>query len=60
MKKALPEIRESEFELKRLLRTEKETRREERLRMLYFFKTGQAKTRKSAAEMLLYHFRVET
>lgn len=55
MKKALPEIRESEFELKHLLRTEKEIRREERLRMLYFFKTGQAKTRESAADMLLVH-----
>ena len=55
MKKALPKIRESEFELNQLLRTEKETRREERLRMLYFFKTGQAETRKSAAQMLLVH-----
>jgi len=55
MKKALPEIRESVFELMQLLRTEKETRREERLRMLYFFKTGQAETRKSAAQMLLVH-----
>jgi len=55
MKKSLPEIRESEFELMQLLRTEKETRREERLRMLYFFKTGQAETRKSAAQMLLVH-----
>jgi len=42
MKKALPEIRESIFELKQLLRTEKKTRGEERLRMLYLFRTGQA------------------
>ena len=55
MKKALPEIRESIFELKQLLRTEKIARRKERLQMLYLFKTGQAKTRKSAAEMLSVH-----
>jgi transposase len=55
MKKALPEIRESIFELKQLLRTEKRSRRRERLRMLYLFRTGQAKTRKSAAQMLSVH-----
>lgn len=55
MKKALPEIRESEYELEQLLKTEKKLRRRERLQMLYFFKTGQAETRKSAAEMLLVH-----
>ena len=42
MKKALPEIRESVFELKQLLRTEKKSRRRERLHMLYLFRTGQA------------------
>ena len=57
MKKALPEILESEYELEQLLKTEKKLRRRERLQMLYFFKTGQAETRKSAAEMLLYHFK---
>lgn len=55
MKKALPEIRESIFELRQLLRTEKKTRGEERLRMLYLFRTGQAKTRKSAAQILSVH-----
>lgn len=55
MKKALPEIRESEYALKQLLKTEKRPRRRERLQMLYLFKTGQAKTRKSAAEMLSVH-----
>jgi transposase len=55
MKKALPEIRESVFELKQLLRTEKKPRRRERLQMLYLFRTGQAKTRKSADEMLSVH-----
>jgi len=55
MKKALPKIRESEFELKRLLKTEKKPRRRERLQMLYFFRTGQAKTRISVAEMLSVH-----
>ena len=55
MRKALPEIRESIFELKHLLRTEKKARRKERLRMLYLFRTGQARTRKSAAQMLSVH-----
>jgi transposase len=55
MKKALPEIRESIFELGQLLRTEKRTRGEERIRMLYLFRTGQAKTRKSAAQMMSVH-----
>lgn len=55
MKKALPEIRESIFEFKQMLKTEKKPRRKERLRMLYLFRTGQAKTRKSAAEMLSVH-----
>ncbi len=55
MKKALPEIRESEYELKQLLKTEKKPRRRERLQMLYLFRSGQAKTRISAAEMLLVH-----
>jgi transposase len=55
MKKALPKIRESVFELKQLLRTEKKSRRRERLQMLYFFRTGQAKTRISAAQMLSVH-----
>ena len=55
MKKALPEIRESEYELKQLLKTEKKPRRRERLQMLYLFRTGQAKTRKSAAEILSVH-----
>ena len=55
MKKALPEIRESVYELNQLLRTEKKTRRRERLQMLYLFRTGQARTRKSAAEMLSVH-----
>jgi len=55
MKKALPEIRESVFKLKQLLRTEKKTRGEERLRMLYLFRTGQARTRKSAAQILSVH-----
>ena len=35
MKKALPEIRESAFELEQLLRTEKRFRGRERLHMLY-------------------------
>lgn len=55
MKKALPKIRESIFELKQMLKTEKKPRQKERLRMLYLFRTGQAKTRKSAAEMLSVH-----
>jgi len=55
MKKALPEIRESIFELKQLLRAEKKPRRRERLQMLYLFRTGQAKTRKLAAQMLSVH-----
>jgi transposase len=55
MKKGIPEIRESELELKYLLKTEKKARRKERLHMLYLFRTGQAKTRKSAGEILLVH-----
>jgi transposase len=55
MKKALPKIRERVYELKQLLRTEKNPRGRERLQMLYLFRTGQAKTRKSAAEMLSVH-----
>ena len=55
MRKALPEIRESVFELKQLYRTEKKSRRRERLQMLHLFRTGQAKTRKSAAQMLAVH-----
>jgi len=55
MKKALPEIRESVSELRQLLRTEKKARKKERLQMLYLFRTGQAKTRISAAETLSVH-----
>lgn len=55
MKKALPKIRESEFELKRLLKTEKKSRRRERIQMLHLFRTGQARTRKSAAGILSVH-----
>ena len=55
MKKALPEIQESVFELKQLLKAERKPRRRERLQMLYLFRTGQAKTRKSAAQMLSVH-----
>jgi transposase len=55
MKKGLPEIRESVSELKNLLRAEKKARRKERLQMLYLFRTGQAKTRKSGAQMLSVH-----
>ena len=55
MKKALPEIRESVSELRQLLRTEKKARKKERLQMLYLFRTGQAKTRISAAEILSVH-----
>ncbi len=55
MRKSLPEIRESIFELKHLLRAEKKARRRERLQMLYLLRTGQAKTRKSAAQMLSVH-----
>ena len=57
MKKALPEIRESVSELRQLLRTEKKARKKERLQMLYLFRTGQAKTRISAAEILSVHRR---
>jgi len=55
MKKGLPEIRESVSELKHLLKTEKKVRRKERIQMLYLFKTGQAKTRISAAQSLSVH-----
>jgi len=53
MRKPLPEIQESDSELREMLRTEKRTRQRQRLQMLYLIKSGQATTRKEAAQMLL-------
>jgi len=53
MRKPLPEIQESESELKEMLRTEKRTRQRQRLQMLYLLKSGQANTRIAAAQMLV-------
>ena len=55
MRKKLPEIKESVYKLKVLLNTEKDARRKERIHMLYLFRTGQAKTRISAAQLLSVH-----
>lgn len=52
MRKPLPEIQESESDLREMLRTEKRTRQRQRLQMLYLLKSGQATTRMKAAQML--------
>lgn len=52
MYKALPEIRESEEELKGLLMKEKDYRTKQRLQALYLLRTSQAKTRLEASRML--------
>jgi hypothetical protein len=50
--KALPEIRESEEELKGLLMKEKDYRAKQRLQALYLLRTSQAKTRLEVCRML--------
>jgi DNA invertase Pin-like site-specific DNA recombinase len=50
--KALPEIRESEKELKELLTKEKDYRAKQRLQALYLLCTLQAKTRLKVSRML--------
>lgn len=52
MYKALPEIRESEEELKGLLMKEKDYRAKQRLQALYLLRTSQAKTRLEVCRML--------
>lgn len=52
MYKALPEIRESEEELKELLVKEKDYRTKQRLQALYLLRTSQAKTRLEVSRML--------
>lgn len=50
--KALPEIRETEKELKDLLNKEKDYRIKQRLQTLYLLRTSQAKTRLEVSRML--------
>lgn len=48
----IPEIKETAEELKSLMRKCKKKSQERRIRMLWLFKTNQARTRKEAAELL--------
>lgn len=52
MNKALPKINESAEELKELLRTERNSKRQNRLQVLYLIVTGQARSREKVAAML--------
>jgi transposase len=55
MNRAVPTISESAEDLKRLLKAESDSRRAQRLHMLYLFASQQVKTRKDAAAMLGVH-----
>ena len=46
------EVLESPEELEEMLKAEKEVRKRERLQFLYWYKIGQAKTRKALAKLL--------
>lgn len=52
MNKALPKIRESAEELKEMLKTERNSKRQNRLQVLYLIVTRQAKSRGQVASML--------
>lgn len=52
MNKALPKIRESAEELKEMLKTERNSKRQNRLQVLYLIVTRQAKSRGKVASML--------
>ena len=52
MNKALPKIKETAEELKEMLKTERHSKRQNRLQVLYLIVTKQAKSRTKVAQML--------
>jgi len=52
MNKALPKIKETAEELKAMLKTERHSKRQNRLQALYLIAAGQARSRMQAAQML--------
>lgn len=55
MKRPIPTIHQSSEELKRLLKTQKDVRKRQRVEMLYLLQSGQAKTRLQGAALLGVH-----